>query len=45
MEREREVSGERLDDLNDFSIVVPMSEIVSARLFDLDVYERSQEEP
>ena len=42
---EREVSEERLDDLNDFRIVVPMSEIVSARLFDLDVYERFQEEP
>ena len=42
--RELEESEERLDDLKDFRIVIPMSEIVSARLFDLDVYERFQEE-
>ena len=42
--QELEESEERLDDLKDFRIVIPMSEIVSARLFDLDVYERFQEE-
>ena len=42
--QELEESEERLDDLKDFRIVVPMSEIVSARLFDLEVYERFQEE-
>ena len=30
----------RLENLEDFRIIVPMSELVSARLFDLDVYER-----
>lgn len=34
----------RLENLEDFRIVIPMSEIVSARLFDLDVYERFQNE-
>ena len=42
--QELEESEERLDDLKDFRIVISMSEIVSARLFDLDVYERFQEE-
>ena len=42
--QELEESEDRLDDLKDFRIVISMSEIVSARLFDLDVYERFQEE-
>lgn len=42
-EESEELKNE-LDDPEDFRIVVPMAEIVSARLFDLDVYERFQNE-
>ena len=34
--------GQRLEDLRDFRIIVPLSEVVSARLFDEDVHRRFQ---
>lgn len=41
---EPEETEKRLANPEDFRIVVPMSEIVSVRLFDLDLYERFQDE-
>ncbi len=36
--------GQDLEDLRDFRIVFPLSEVVSARLFDEDVYRRFQQD-
>ena len=37
--------GQVLEDLKDFRIVFPLAEVVSARLFDGDVYRRFQQDP
>ena len=41
---EQEGEEERLHDLEDFRIVIPTSEVISVRLFDLEVYNRFQDD-